>query len=102
MAPREPEPKERELTPDELAEQQAADLPDRDAMSLLPPDLAGVIDNFAMPINEASAVNYYSPQSVAIAQSDQYAIIDQTDVDPDPDPDPDEDDRPDRGRRDRD
>jgi hypothetical protein len=65
-----------ELSEEQLAEQEALDLPDREAMSILRLDLANV-DNFAMPINEAYAVNNYSNQSVAMADADQVVIIDQ-------------------------
>ena len=65
-----------EMTPDELTAEQATDLPDREAMSII-----AVGDNVAMPINEASALNYYSNNSMAVADADQVVIIDQTDVD---------------------
>ena len=47
------------LSPEELDEQDAAALPDREAMSTIGLDLTG-IDNFAMPINEAVAINNHS------------------------------------------
>jgi len=40
------------------------------------------IDNFAMPINEAIAINSESVSSYAIADADQVVILTQTDVDP--------------------
>jgi hypothetical protein len=64
------------LSEDQIAEEQAVDLPDREAMSVLNLDIANV-DNFAMPINEAYAINNYSSQSVAIADADQIVIVDQ-------------------------
>lgn len=66
-----------DLSRDELAAEAAVDLPDREAMSTID----GVIaDNLAMPINEATAVNMDSNYSVAIADADQYVIVDQTDT----------------------
>jgi hypothetical protein len=64
------------LDEQQLAEEAATDLPDREAMSILNLSLSGV-DNFAMPINEATAVNNYSNQSIAMADADQVVIIDQ-------------------------
>jgi hypothetical protein len=43
--------------------------------------LASTIDNFAMPINEAVAINNESVSSIAIADADQIVILDQTDTD---------------------
>ncbi len=57
----------------------AAALPDREAMSTIGLDLTG-IDNFAMPINEAVAINNASTQSVAYADADQTVIIGQVDT----------------------
>jgi hypothetical protein len=71
------------LSSAELEAQDAAALPDREAMSTVGLDLTG-IDNFAMPINEALAINNQSIDSVAIADADQTVIIGQTDIDPDP------------------
>ena len=68
------------LTSEELEAQDAATLPDREAMSTVGLDLSG-IDNFAMPINEALAINNQSVDSVAIADADQTVIIGQSDVD---------------------
>lgn len=67
----------------ELAAQDASALPDREAMSTLALDLSG-IDNFAMPINEAVALNNHSVASVAVADADQTVIIGQVDVDGEP------------------
>jgi len=63
------EPKE--LTPEELENQQAADLPDREAMSL-------VNANLAAPINLAAALNVLSDGSIAGANAEQTAPIDQS------------------------
>ena len=51
-----------ELTPEELAAQEAAELPDREAMSL-------VNANVAAPINAALALNVLSDNSVAYANA---------------------------------
>ncbi|MBE2314908.1 hypothetical protein DVA67_002895 [Solirubrobacter sp. CPCC 204708] len=67
------------LSERELAEQDAAALPDREAMSTISPDITGSFDNFAMPINEALAVNNNSVSSVAAADADQTVIIGQVD-----------------------
>ena len=66
---------------DELAAQEAATLPDREAMSSISLDLGSGIDNFAMPINEATAINYNSMDSYAIADADQIVIVNQVDQD---------------------
>ena len=62
---------ERELTQDELAEQEAAELPDREAMSL-------VNTNIAAPINAAVALNVASDDSIAYANAEQNAPITQS------------------------
>ena len=62
---------ERELTPEELAEQEVAELPDREAMSL-------VNANLAAPINAAVAANVLSDNSIAYANAEQTAPIDQS------------------------
>ena len=67
------------LSDEELDEQHAAALPDREAMSTIGLDLTG-IDNFAMPINEAVAINNQSVNSVAVADADQTVIIGQADT----------------------
>ena len=67
------------LSDEELDEQHAAALPDREAMSTMALDLTG-IDNFAMPINEALAMNVNSVNSVAVADADQTVIIGQEDT----------------------
>jgi hypothetical protein len=60
----------REIPPDKL-QQQVADLPNREAMSL-------INANVAAPINLALALNALSDDSVAIASANQYAPITQT------------------------
>jgi hypothetical protein len=58
------------LGDDELAAQEGEQLPDREAMSLV--DL-----NLAAPVNAAVAANVLSDGSVAYANAEQDAIIDQ-------------------------
>ena len=72
-----PEPDE--LTRTELEAQAGAPLPDREAMSTV--RLPDGIDNFAMPINQAIAINNESTDSYAIADADQIVILEQTDYD---------------------
>jgi len=60
-----------ELTQDELEQQEAADLPDREAMSL-------INANVAAPINAAVAANVLSDNSVAYANAVQDVDIDQS------------------------
>jgi hypothetical protein len=74
-------PKGHELTSAELEAQTAAALPDKEAMSTIVADIGAGIDNFAMPINQATAINYASVQSYAIADADQIVILDQIDHD---------------------
>ena len=76
---------ERALTDEELAAQGGAALPDKEAMSTITADIGAGIDNFAMPINEATAMNIASSDSYAIADADQIVILDQIDVDPEVD-----------------
>jgi hypothetical protein len=71
-----------ELSQEELEAQDAQALPDREAMSTISLD-PGNFDNFAMPINEATAINYDSTNSVAYADADQTVILGQTDTDSD-------------------
>ena len=59
-----------ELTPEELEAQEAAELPDREAMSL-------INANVAAPVNLAAALNVLSDDSVAIANAEQTAPITQ-------------------------
>jgi len=70
MTERQPNDVERELSDEELAEQDAAELPDREAMSL-------VNANLAAPINLAAALNVLSDNSVAGAGAFQQAPITQ-------------------------
>ena len=74
-------PDEAELTGEELEAQTGSALPDKEAMSTISADIGAGIDNFAMPINEATAINLASTQSYAIADADQIVILDQTDID---------------------
>jgi hypothetical protein len=69
------------LSDDELSQEVAADLPDREAMSTIGLGFGNGIDNFAMPINEATAVNISSTSSVAAADADQTVIVYQIDDD---------------------
>jgi len=62
---------DQELTPEEIAEQEAAELPEREAMSL-------VNANVAAPVNLAAALNVLSDGSVAIANAEQTAPITQS------------------------
>jgi len=64
-------PKEPELTAEELEAEDGAELPDREAMSL-------ITANLAAPINAAIAANVLSDNSVAYANAEQYAPIDQS------------------------
>jgi len=61
----------RELTPQELEDQDGAELPDREAMSL-------VNANIAIPINAAVAANVLSDGATAYADAIQQAPIDQS------------------------
>ena len=70
---------EKNLTGEELEAQAGEALPDREAMSTI--KVGSGIDNFAMPINEAIAINNESISSYAIADADQIVILDQTDTD---------------------
>jgi len=60
-----------ELTQEELEAQAAAELPDREAMSL-------INANVAAPINAALALNVLSDGSVAYANAEQTAPITQS------------------------
>jgi hypothetical protein len=66
------------LSGEELQAEMALDLPDREAMSTIGHGFGHGIDNFAMPINEATAANINSTSSVAAADADQTVIIYQT------------------------
>ena len=58
------------LTEQELAEQDAEELPDREAMSL-------VNANIAVPVNAAVAANVLSDGAIAYADADQIGDITQ-------------------------
>jgi len=60
-----------ELTPQEIEAQEAAELPDREAMSL-------INANIAAPINAAVALNVLSDGSTAYANAQQTAPITQS------------------------
>ena len=60
----------RGLTDEELAAEIGEELPDREAMSL-------INANLAAPINAAVALNVASDNSVAYANAEQYAPINQ-------------------------
>ena len=64
-------PPQPELSPEELEQQQAAELPDREAMSL-------INANLAAPINAAVAANVLSDGSIAYANAEQNAPITQS------------------------
>jgi hypothetical protein len=64
-------PEQRELTPEELEAENAAELPDREAMSL-------INANIAAPVNAAVALNVLSDGSVANANAEQKVEIDQS------------------------
>jgi len=61
----------REMTPEELEGEEAADLPDREAMSL-------INANIAAPVNAAVAANVLSDNSIAYANAEQNVTIDQS------------------------
>src|SRR3954469_1006929 len=60
-----------ELTTEELEEESAEELPDREAMSL-------INANVAAPINVAAALNVASDNSIAYANAEQNAPITQS------------------------
>jgi hypothetical protein len=64
-------PKDQALTDEELQAETGEELPDREAMSLI--NL-----NVAAPVNAAVAANVLSDDSVAYANAEQTAIIDQS------------------------
>jgi len=79
-----------ELTPEEMQAQAGAELPDKEAMSLLDVnadldlalDLAAPVDaavaanaNVAAPIDAAVSANVLSPGSTSLASADQDSII---------------------------
>ena len=59
------------LSDQELEAQGAAELPDREAMSLIDA-------NVAAPVNAAVAANVLTENSIAYANAEQTAIIDQS------------------------
>jgi len=67
------------LSGDELAAETAVDLPDREALSTIGHGFGHgidhIADNFAMPINEATAENVNTNSSIAAADADQTVII---------------------------
>ena len=64
-------PKQEELSQEELEQQEAAELPEREEMSL-------VNLNAAIPINAAVAANVLSDGSIAYADATQDTPIDQS------------------------
>jgi len=64
---------QQELSPEELEQQEAAELPDREAMSL-------VNANIAIPVNAAVAANVLSDGATAYANAVQQTPIDQGNV----------------------
>ena len=69
------------LSAEDLEAEQALALPERQAMSKIDVGAGFGIDNFAMPINEATAMNIASNDSIAVADADQIMIITQVDED---------------------
>jgi len=60
-----------ELSPEELEQEQVSELPNREAMSL-------INANLAAPVNAAVAANVLSDDSIAYANAEQDATIDQS------------------------
>ena len=60
-----------ELSEEELAEQRGERLPDREVMSL-------INANVAIPIDAALAANVLADESIAAAEADQDAEVDQS------------------------
>ena len=69
------------LSAEDLDAEHALALPEREAMSKISIGAGSGIDNFAMPINEATAMNIGSEDSIAIADADQIMIINPVDQD---------------------
>jgi len=65
------EERNRELTAEELEAENANELPDREAMSL-------INANLAAPVNAAVAANVLSDNSIAYANAEQTVDIDQS------------------------
>ena len=61
----------KDLTPEELEQQEVGELPDREEMSL-------INANIAIPVNAAVAANVLSDGSTAYADATQQPTIDQT------------------------
>ena len=72
---------EQKLTSEELEAQVGSFLPDREALSMIQASFGSWIDNLAMPVNIASAVNNESSFSWAIADADQVVVLNQTSTD---------------------
>ena len=66
-----------ELSLEDLEAEEALALPERQALSKVHLGAGLGIENFAMPINEATAMNISSTDSVAVADADQIVIITQ-------------------------
>ena len=69
------------LSPEDLDAEQAVALPEREALSKIDIGAGFGIDNFAMPINEATAMNVATVDSSALAVADQTVILNQVDQD---------------------
>jgi hypothetical protein len=65
------QPRKKALSKSEISGQQASELPDREAMSL-------VNANVAAPVNLAATLNVASDNSIAYANATQTADIDQS------------------------
>jgi len=70
------------LSPEDLAGETAVDLPEREAMSTIGHGFghgfAHTVGNVAIPINEATAENQYTNDSIAAADAEQVVIVNQT------------------------
>jgi hypothetical protein len=71
---------DQELSAEDLAGETAVDLPDREAMSTIGHGFGSHVGNIAVPINEATASNINSVNSIAVADADQIVILDQDTV----------------------
>jgi hypothetical protein len=67
------------LSPSELEAECGALLPEKTAMSSIDIQIGIPVDNLAIPINMATAINNSSPESWAVADADQVVIVDQYD-----------------------
>jgi len=67
-----------ELSPEDLAGETAVDLPEREAMSTIGHGFGHIVGNVAVPINEATAENVYTNNSIAAADAEQVVILNQT------------------------